>query len=328
MITKQLMESLFPTRGLNPRKFNLVRQRDEVIAVMNRILPKYQINTYLRICAFLSNCGIETDYFRTTEEYASGWAYDISVDPGKARSLGNFKKGDGPRYKGSGLSQTTGGFNFAEVQKLIGDKLGINVLKNPEILRDNLEVAVESACIFWQSHNLNAYADKGLFKQLSAIVNRGDEDLTPNHWTKRNELYSLCKRRVPADFSFAPPLEILPLTVTADQPQVAAPEGNQPEVEPAAPTAPESEPSKVKEFSDKYLKHCPQDTVKNILTVIAARIGAAAVALWQAGFHGKVLVFLIAFAAVAPVVWACVKYKSRLFGWIKDIADSFITTNE
>ena len=83
--------------------------------------------------------------------------------------------------------------------------------------------------------------------------------------------------------------------------------------------------SPVKDFADKYLKHCPTDSLKNIFFVVAARISAAATALWQAGFHGKILVFLISFAAIAPVSWAGVYYRARIVGWAKDIADSFIT---
>lgn len=199
MITRQIFDRLFPTKGLDPRKYNLVARRDELIDALNRILPKYEIDTWLRICAFFGNSGIETDYFKTTTEYASGWDYDISVNPKKARSLGNYKKGDGPKFKGGGLGQTTGGYNYGEVQKAIGEELGIDVVKNPELLRENIDIAVESACIFWRDHGLNAYADRGDFKKLSGIVNRGDEDLTPLRWPKRNELYSKCKRYLPKD---------------------------------------------------------------------------------------------------------------------------------
>ena len=195
MITPELMSRLFPTKGLDPRKYNLVRHRAALIDQMNRILPKYGINNYLRICAFLGNCGIETDYFRTTIEYASGEDYEGRL------GLGNTEPGDGRRFKGRGLTQTTGRSNYKAVQKAIGRKLGIDVVLNPAKLAE-IDIAVESACIFWKDNNLNAYADKGLFKQLSAIVNRGDKDKTPLHWAKRNELYSLCKRRVPTDFGF------------------------------------------------------------------------------------------------------------------------------
>jgi len=349
MITLQLMERLFPTTGLNPRKYNLVRERAALVAAMNRILPKYGIDKYLRLCAFLSNCGIETDYFRTTTEYASGWDYDVSVNPRKARSLGNFKKGDGPRYKGSGLSQTTGGFNFAAVQKAIGSKLGIDVVKNPEILRENIDVAVESACIFWKDNNLNHYADRGLFQQLSGIVNRGDKDRIPLHWAKRNELYSLCKRRVPADFSFAAslsankieqqipavqaisavdsdllsqlpePAEILPLAIDANnQPLVVTPA--------EIPPAPEPEKSKLRELSEKYLRHCPQDTAKNICVVVGGRVTGSISTVWMMGLSGRILLIVAGISLIGFSAYALYYYSPRIFGWVSDVADS-VTPN-
>jgi len=219
MITNQLMERLFPTIGLNPRKFNLVKNRAELINALNRILPKYRIDNHRRICAFLGNCGIETDYFRTTIEYASGAAYE-----GRA-GLGNTERGDGCRFKGRGLTQTTGRDNYEAVQVAIGKALGINVIKNPELLAE-IEIAVESACIFWRDNNLNAYADRGEFRQLSGIVNRGDKDKTPLHWAKRNELYSKCVRYVPNDFGFSLPIETKPAengTIAASIPPTAEP---------------------------------------------------------------------------------------------------------
>lgn len=192
MLTRQLFDSIFPTKGLDPRKYNLVRERDLLVDSLNRILPKYGIDTYLRICAFLANCGIETDYFKTTIEYASGEAYEGRKD------LGNTQPGDGRRFKGRDCTQTTGRSNYTRVNNTLGKKLGIDFLKHPERLAE-VEIAVESACIFWRDHDLNTYADAGNFRALSGIVNRGDARATPLHWPKRNELYSKLKRYLPKD---------------------------------------------------------------------------------------------------------------------------------
>jgi putative chitinase len=194
MITKQLLDRLFPITGLDPKKYNLVRDRGRLLSALNTILPKYGIDSYVRLAAFFGNCGIETDYFKTTIEYASGDAYEGRKD------LGNTQPGDGRRFKGRGLSQTTGRFNYEAVQKAIGAKLGIDIMKTPELLGD-VDIAVESACIFWQDHNLNAYADRGEFKQLSGIVNRGSAKLTPLQWPKRNDLYIKCLRLIPKDIA-------------------------------------------------------------------------------------------------------------------------------
>ena len=57
--------------------------------------------------------------FRTTEEFASGAAYEGRKD------LGNIKKGDGKRYKGRGLIQLTGRANYQK----IGEKLNLPLIQ-------------------------------------------------------------------------------------------------------------------------------------------------------------------------------------------------------
>ncbi|HEX8637360.1 MAG TPA: hypothetical protein VF692_04810 [Pyrinomonadaceae bacterium] len=359
MITKKLMERLSPTKGLNSSRFNLVTHRDELIDTMNRILPLYGINNYWRVSAFLGNCGIETDYFRTTEEYASGADYEGRSD------LGNIYKGDGRKFKGRDLTQTTGRNNYLRVlirfvKKLTGrdysknlpgalieaDRLGVNFIKNPEKLAE-IRFAVESACIFWDEHRLNAYADRGEFRQLSAIVNRGDKNKTPLHWAKRNALYQRCLEVVPKDFSFSKPAAFVDVnsqpdaavnqTVdstanpvdTAANPVVLTPTDNsQPNADqPAtgdAGAATAAEKSKVKEISDKYLRHCPQDTVKNVLVVIAGRVLAGITTLWTLGLHGQIFLIVAGILLAGCVGYALYNYSGRIFGWIKDVADSMI----
>jgi putative chitinase len=203
MITAELFERLFPSKGLNPKKYNLVspQKRQELLDALNTFLPAYEINTHKRVAAFLSCCGVETDYFKTTEEYASGADYEGRKD------LGNTQKGDGRRFKGRGVIQTTGRGNYTELQETVGVALGLDFVKDPALL-NIVPIAVESACFYWRVHDLNKYADKKQIKWLNAKVNRGSthdkkgNELLPLHWAKRNELYSKCWRLIPSDFTF------------------------------------------------------------------------------------------------------------------------------
>src|SRR5687767_1326011 len=66
-----------------------------------QVLDSYDINTPLRIAHFMGQVTHECAGFRTTEEFASGEAYEGRKD------LGNVRKGDGRKFKGRGLLQLT-----------------------------------------------------------------------------------------------------------------------------------------------------------------------------------------------------------------------------
>jgi putative chitinase len=117
---------------------------------MNRTCPDYQIDTGQEYCHFLAQACHETDHFKTLQEYASGRAYEGRAD------LGNTQPGDGVRFKGRGIFQTTGRANYLQLGIRKGRRdLFIN---NPELL-EQPEYAVWSACEFWQARGLNDIAN-------------------------------------------------------------------------------------------------------------------------------------------------------------------------
>jgi predicted chitinase len=159
--------------------------RNRFIAPFNLFLPQYKITSKLQIASFLATGGIETDYLRTTSEYASGKAYEGRAD------LGNTQPGDGMRFKGHGFFQTTGRFNHKKVTEATFPKLKIDFEIEPSRLTE-IEIAVESACIFWRDNNLSKWADKGDFFGVSGKVNRGDAAKKAMHYDKRLALYEKC----------------------------------------------------------------------------------------------------------------------------------------
>lgn len=117
---------------------------------MNQTCPAYEIDTPHEFAHFLAQACHETDRFRTLREYASGKAYEGRAD------LGNTQPGDGVRFKGRGIFQTTGRANYLQ----LGIKQGRRDLfvNAPELL-EQPQYAVWSACEYWKSRNLNDIAN-------------------------------------------------------------------------------------------------------------------------------------------------------------------------
>jgi putative chitinase len=184
--------------------------RDRFVPFLEDACARYQINTELRLAAFLATICFESDYFKATEEYASGWAYDKSKNPRKAKQLGNTEPGDGPKFKGRGLIQLTGRFNYGVFDDYIEDHFtAYRDRLIPDFLYQPAAVAqpfwaVESACWYWQTHKLNSYADKGKFAAIQGLVNRGDANKRALDLDKREKLYTTALRAIPDDFSSAP----------------------------------------------------------------------------------------------------------------------------
>ena len=126
---------------------------------------KYQINTPLRLAHWLAQLLFESGSLKYTEELASGSAYE------NRRSLGNTQRGDGRRYKGRGLIQITGKYNYNRYDKFAG----FDALAHPERLA-TLPYAVDSAGWFWAHgtpQNLNNIADKDNVSLVTKLINGG-----------------------------------------------------------------------------------------------------------------------------------------------------------
>jgi putative chitinase len=117
---------------------------------MNRTCPAYGIDTAREYAHFVAQACHETDHFRTLREYASGKAYEGRAD------LGNTQDGDGPRFRGRGIFQTTGRSNYAQLGLKKG-RPGL-FLEAPALL-EQPEHAVWSACEYWATRGLNDVAN-------------------------------------------------------------------------------------------------------------------------------------------------------------------------
>ena len=158
------------------------------------ILPKYEINTPNRIAGFFAQCGHESMNFtvlsenlnyrtETLEKLFSKYfskagrnAADYAKQPEKIANViyagrmsnGDTASGDGYRFRGRGVVQLTGRDNYTAFGKSVG--------MSPEQVIDYVTTkkgALESACWYWNSRNLNAACDANDIVKMTKLVNGG-----------------------------------------------------------------------------------------------------------------------------------------------------------
>lgn len=145
-------------------------------------MQEFGIDTPLAQAAFLANVGHESGGLHWLTEL---WGPTEAQRRYEGRQdLGNTQPGDGLRFLGRGLLQTTGRANY----KALGDHLGIDLIANPELLAQPVEAAL-SAGYFWQSHALNAPANAGDFLRCVRVINGGTNGLAD-----RQALYDAAKK--------------------------------------------------------------------------------------------------------------------------------------
>ena len=160
---------------------------------LDKLLPDYEINTPERIAAFMAQCGHESANFTALHENLNYKAESlVKVFPKYFKDLatakayekkpekiankiyadrmgnGNEASGDGYKYRGRGLIQLTGKTNY----QWFAASLQITPEEAAEYMQ-TFEGAAQSACWFWETNNLNQWADKGDIEKMTKIINGG-----------------------------------------------------------------------------------------------------------------------------------------------------------
>jgi len=144
------------------------------------ILPLWEVDTPERVAMFLAQCGHESGGFRVLSENlnysakaldsifpkyfkrAGRNANDYHRQPEKIANViyasrmdnGDTASGDGWRFRGGGILQLTGRYNYTQFAKAVE--------MSPEEAVDYVrtkEGALDSACWFWDTNGLNKYCD-------------------------------------------------------------------------------------------------------------------------------------------------------------------------
>jgi putative chitinase len=185
-LTKQQLKELLPK---NP-------YIDQWHKALSQLLPDYEINTPQRIAAFVAQCAHESGGFMVLNENLNYKAASLrklfskyfpndelaqqyASKPNKQEAIANKiyasrmgngpeESGDGYKFCGRGLIQLTGRDNYT----FFAGSLDISVEDASDYLQ-TFEGAAQSACWFWETNNLNQWADKGDILTLTKRINGG-----------------------------------------------------------------------------------------------------------------------------------------------------------
>lgn len=164
----------------------------EYLPYLFQAMDEFEINTPIRIAAFIAQTAHEsaeytslienlnysadalmrvwpsrftpekvTSYARQPEKIAN-CVYANRMDNGDELS------GDGWRYRGRGVIQITGRYNY----EACGTALKLDLVSKPELLEQPLNT-FRSAAWYWASRKLNALADNQDFKGITRGINGG-----------------------------------------------------------------------------------------------------------------------------------------------------------
>jgi len=159
---------------------------------LEQALPDYDINTPPRVAAFIAQCAHESGGFRFLKENlnykaeslcrvwpryfntgnAAQYAHkqEAIANRAYANRMGNGDEasGDGWKFCGRGLIQLTGRSNY----QAFADSIETDIEDIPEYLA-TFEGSVQSAAFFWETNNLNKWADLGDILTLTKKINGG-----------------------------------------------------------------------------------------------------------------------------------------------------------
>lgn len=209
MITEQILVKL----GVKPAI------ADKFIQPLEGNFIVFNINTELRMAHFLAQGLHESNYFQSLTENLNytpqailetfnkkiqrftkeeAFKYGRTKEhPADKKMIANIayenrmgngprSTGDGYKFRGRGIFQITGQGLHDDLSRITGRDL----LKEPELLIEP-DLAVFSACWYWQTRNLNELADKDKIEDITRKINGG-----LNHIDKRKAILAACKRLI------------------------------------------------------------------------------------------------------------------------------------
>jgi len=161
---------------------------------MQRVLPKWNIDTVDRVAGFIAQTSHESGGYSVLTENlnysaealdkifpkyfkrAGRDARNYHRQPEKIANMiyanrmdnGGIDSGDGWRFRGGGILQLTGRYNYTQ----FGKAEGMSAEEATEFVRSPIG-ALASACWFWDTNNINRYCDNQDITGMTKRINGG-----------------------------------------------------------------------------------------------------------------------------------------------------------
>lgn len=187
-VTKEQLKAIMPNAGKNI---------DTYLAVINKYLDEFKINTPLRLAHYLAQIAHESGELRYCEEnlnyselnllrvfpryFTASLAKQYAHKPAQigarvyANRMGNGNEAskEGYLFRGRGLIQITGKSNYKKYNAYLTQTgVKVDLLKSPDLLA--LPVgAVKSSMWFFSTHGCNELADLDDVKAITKVINGG-----------------------------------------------------------------------------------------------------------------------------------------------------------
>lgn len=96
------------------------------------------------------------------------------------KKIGNTDLGDGYKYRGRGIWQLTGKWNYTEFNTFYQGKYGttIDLVQNPDLVATNVEIAVISALWYYKNRVTIKIDENTTVEDVTLKVNGGDKGLS------------------------------------------------------------------------------------------------------------------------------------------------------
>jgi putative chitinase len=178
---------------VNAEQLKQLHIGEQWVEPLNETFARFEISTPARQASFIGQASHESGNFKMlvenlnyrAETLMKVWskrfptlefAKQYERDPKKiansvyANRMGNRDEasGDGYRFRGRGLFQTTGHAGYFHAGKALGE----DFVMNPDLVATPRYAAL-TAGFFWQTHKLNQYADARDFVTMTKKINGG-----------------------------------------------------------------------------------------------------------------------------------------------------------